>query len=135
MDTGSTDAGQASKRGLPAWAWWLIGFGSLLAAGMFALVAWGLSVGMDLFKHDAIAAMQDNAIIGTHLGTLEEAEIDYLRSGLLPSPNGFVLRVKGSRASGIVEAEFITTLDGERLGPGSLQLEDGREFRLPGKRN
>ena len=135
MTSLSTDAGHEAKRGLPAWAWWLIGLGSVLAAGIFALVAWALSAGMDLFKADALTAMRENAVIGAHLGTLEDADIDYFRTGLLPSPNGFVLRVKGSRASGTVEAEFITTLDGERLGPGSLQLDDGRQFKLPGKKN
>ena len=130
----STDAGNNRKPGLPAWAWWLIGFGSLCAACILALVAWAFSAGMDLFKEHALAAMQQNAVIDKHLGTLEDADIDYFRTGLLPSPNGFVLRVKGSRASGTVEAEFITTLDGERIGPGSLQLDDGREFRLPGRK-
>jgi hypothetical protein len=49
----------------------------------------------------------------------------------MPSANGFVLHVKGSRASGTVEADFNTTYDGERLGPGTLQLDDGRRFTLP----
>lgn len=120
---------------MPVWGWWLIGLGSVLAAGVVALVAWGFSLAADVFTDDALAAMQGNAVITTHLGSLEAAEIDYARTGLLPSPNGFVLRVKGSRASGTVEAEFITTFEGERLGPGTLRLDDGRQLKLSGRRD
>ena len=133
MDGPTTDASSSTKGGLPAWGWWLVGLGSVLAAAFVALLAWGFSVGLDLFEDDALAAMQENAVIGKHLGTLEAADIDYLRSGLQPSPNGFVLRVKGSLASGTVEAEFITTFEGERLGRGTLRLDDGRQFKLPGR--
>jgi hypothetical protein len=124
-------APKSDRRGMPAWGWWLIGLGSVLAAGVFTLAAWGFSIAVDLFEIDAMAAMQEDATITAQLGTLEQADIEYLRTGMLPDANEFALRVKGSRASGMVEAEFITTLAGERLGRGTLELDDGRRFKLP----
>ena len=127
------DAHPGETPGLPAWGWCLIGLGCLLAAAFAAVLAWGVSAGIGIFEEDALVAMQENAVITRYIGTVETAKVDYLRTGMLPSANGFALRVTGSRASGVVEAEFLTTFEGERLGRGTLRLDDGREFALPGR--
>jgi hypothetical protein len=120
-------------RGLPAWAWALMGVGFALLLILFFFAARFFSYGLDLFKEDAIAAMRANPVIIEQIGELSEVELDLMRSGTLPGSNEFAFRVKGSRGSGLVIAEFLTEFDGERLGNGVLQTDDGKTHALPGK--
>lgn len=121
----------SKSNGLPVWAWSLIGFGCLMGVAILGLTMWVMSFGINAFEDDALVVMKANRVISAQIGEIQTAKIDMLRSGVLPGANDFAFKLEGSRGSGTVEAEFITTLDGERLGKGELRMENGTSHRLP----
>lgn len=123
----------ARRTGLPGWAWALIVVFSLLFATIAGGLLWLGSWGLGLFKEHAIASMQADSVIAEHVGEIHSAHFDFMRSGTLPGAEEFAFRVAGTRGAGIVEAEFTSTADGERLGRGTLRMDDGTTYRLPGR--
>ncbi len=120
------------RQGLPVWAWALIlGFG-LLAVTAAAGISWLLSAGMDVFKDQARTALQEDAVVARHIGEIRVIETDLMRTGALPGAEDFAFRLEGSLGKGRVEARFISTFGSEILGKGTLYLDDGRTFPLPG---
>ena len=119
----------------PAWVWWLAGFGAFVFAAVIGVVAWVVNEGYAIFKADAIEAMQSDATIEAELGEIRDIRLDFMRTGTMTSADGFAFHVTGSRASGVVAADFQTTLQGERLGRGTLELGDGRTLRLPSRQD
>lgn len=127
----AVQSAHSGRKGLPVWGWLLIGFGCLFGATILGLTIWGMSIGLGAFEDDALIVMNGNPVINRHIGEIETAKLDMLRSGMLPGINDFAFKLKGSRGSGKLEAEFITTIEGERLGKGELRMDNGRSYRLP----
>jgi len=120
------------RTGLPGWAWALIVVFSLLFATLAGGLVWIGSWGLDLFKEHAIESMQADPVIAEHIGEIQSAHIDLMKTGTLPGAEEFAFRVVGSRGAGIVQAEFTSTPGGERHGNGTLRMDDGTTHRLAG---
>ena len=98
----------------------------LVGGGGLALLYWGLQA----FTHEAQAALQKDAVILEHIGTIRSLEADVMASGAAKGADEFVFAITGDRGSGKVLAELVTEDSGEVLHSGTLTLADGREWPL-----
>ncbi|GEM_PF-748638 len=103
------------------------------AAGV-GLVESMMGFGLNVFAIQAREAVQRYPDTARHLGDITSFKLDTGASMNASGMQAFVFDVVGSKASGRIEADFIT-VDGdtERLGKGVLILSDGRRIAFDGE--
>lgn len=105
----------------------IAGIGFLIMAGCCGFVFWGYG----LFTDQAKDALNDNPVIQEHIGEIEEIETDFTATGNAEGEDVFVFRIKGSKGSGVVTAEFISTgPESEEVRSGTLELDSGETYDL-----
>ena len=126
--------GAAVRKGRPPWL-----IAVLTCGGCFVLLAIALAIGTGFLVRlgfglfaDAVADdLRDHPVITTHLGELEELEIDWMESMMEPGEDDFVFQARGSEGSGTLRVTSLTLDDDtEDVVAGTLELESGETFDL-----
>lgn len=99
----------------------------ILLAGVVKLVSWATSIIVD----GAQMAMEENPVIRTHLGEIEEVDIEWIKTGREEGDETFAFTVTGTKGRGLVVADFISVdEETEEMRNGTLTLDDGTSYSL-----
>ncbi len=104
----------------------------LLIGGFIGLFTYGMNMAEEEFK----LQLKDDIIVTKHLGSIEEVDMELMEAAKQSSPNEdkFLLRVVGSKASGVIilKTEKINK-NGEIVTESTrnLKLDNGQVINLP----
>ncbi len=104
----------------------------LLIGGFVGLFTYGMNMAEDEFK----LQLKDDIIVTKHLGSIEEVDMELMEAAKQSGPNEdkFLLRVVGSKASGVIilKTEKINK-NGEIVTESTrnLKLDNGQVINLP----
>jgi hypothetical protein len=107
--------------------------GGVIGLVLFLLVAiGGLGIwGWGRFTDQAMEALNSNPVILSHVGKIDQLDLDFMATGNEEGENVFVFRVGGSSGTGVVVAEFVTVdADAEEIHSGTLRLPSGETYDL-----
>ena len=119
-----------SSRGLRVLILVLAIIGGVVVVGCLGLVGLGLW-GFSELTNQAMAALNDNPVVQQHVGEITEMDVDWTGTGSEEEDNVFVYTFTGTRASGVVTAEFITVdTNTEKVVSGTIELSSGDAYDL-----
>ncbi len=98
-----------------------------------AIAALGGAVwwGWVLFLDQAREALQANAVVQEHVGSIASMELDFVATGEVSGEDVFVFDLVGTKGSGRATGRFVTVdADTEELVSGSLELPSGEVYDL-----
>ncbi len=89
----------------------------LVCTGFIGLGVWGIGMVTD----HAMAALNHNPVVQQRVGEITEMDVDWSRSTLEEGDDVFVFEFKGTKATGFVTAEIVTTdVGGEKVVAGTI---------------
>lgn len=95
--------------------------------GLYAM----FSVGMNEVAGDIEAQISGDPTLREHIGEIESLSVNLIESASYDDDETFVYDVRGSKGSGKLVVNSITTFEnGEDIQWAELQLDDGRTFTL-----
>lgn len=105
----------------------LVGFALFILAVIGGLATWSFG----LFAEQAKEAIQNNSVVQEHIGEVDQIKWKLIATGMADGADEFVFRVEGSKADGVISAEFISVDENtEEIGSGTLQLSSGEIYDL-----
>lgn len=86
--------------------------------------------GIGMVENDVAAGLRDNPTLVERIGTLDSLDVNWTLSADYEDPDTMVYDVRGSKGSGVVIVNSLSTDDGEEIRWATLRLSDGTEFEL-----
>ena len=108
------------------WPWIIgTGCGCLGLAGVAIVIGmvWLGGLGVDALENQIVADLADNPDLERELGEIEEAELDWRATMTATEKDIVVLKVRGTKSSGVLMVESVTLDDDtEHVVSGTLEV-------------
>lgn len=104
---------------------------SCVVAALMAAVTGLVIFAINIFLDQAKEEISENLVLQSHVGEIESIDFELMKTADAGGDDTFVFTVTGSKASGLVFADFVTLeTEEEEMRNGTLTLEDGTSYSL-----